>query len=232
MLYCETYRGNLYNESASQTYQSVPNVTESGADPYDTYTNVSRNLWFTDGFRLTDDAELSAYSMGIMRSDVSGRYHSQHILGLGLNSTLLSALTNAGKVASRSWSMFWGLTGSTSSTQMDGVFVFGGYDSAKTTGKNYTAGLSSNENCASGMLVTITDIELNFPNGSSSSVFGSSSSAALSACIVPDFPVLMTLPLDPFYSEFESIAGISEYSSNNHSYGINFYGQLYPDTVE
>lgn len=128
--------------------------------------------------------------------------------------------------------MFWGLTGTTSTTHMDGVFVIGGYDSAKTTGSNYTAPLRPDENCKTGMLVTISDIELSYPNGTSSSIFGESASAALSACIMPDYPVLMTLLLSPYYETFESIAGLTEYGVDNHSYGINFYGQTYPNAIE
>ncbi|KAF1356139.1 hypothetical protein BDV97DRAFT_341126 [Delphinella strobiligena] len=44
------------------------------------------------------------------------------------------------------------------------------------------------------MQVTIDDLELTYPNGTTASLFKGSISAALLACIVPDFPVMMTLP--------------------------------------
>ena len=42
------------------------------------------------------------------------------------------------------------------------------------------------------MLVTLSDMQLNFPNGTTETLLGS---GFLSACIVPDFPDLMTIPL-------------------------------------
>jgi hypothetical protein len=113
---------------------------------------------------------------------------------------------------------------------MPGNFVFGGYDRAKVTGANHTQSLSFvKPACASGMLVTIVDMQLNFPNGSSPSIFSGSQSAAISACIRPDFPTLMTLPYDPYFDYFQTVTGGTQIG---RSLGVNFYGMLYaPDNV-
>jgi hypothetical protein len=154
-------------------------------------------------------------------------YHPQAAIGLGRNSTLLNALVSTGKIASRSWAMFWGRQGVTADAQMDGNFVFGGYDRAKASGSNFTQGLVySNTACSTGMLVTITDISLNWSNGTTTSLYDGSQSAAMSACIVPDYPVLMTIPYEPYFKRFSGVTG-ANILSFGRSFGINYYGMLY-----
>jgi hypothetical protein len=91
--------------------------------------------------------------------------------------------------------MFWGRTGATADTQLDGNLVLGGYDRAKVVaGTNYTQRLSyARPACATAMLVTISDIVLHFANGTDASLFGGVQSSAITACIVPSYPVLMTI---------------------------------------
>lgn len=191
---------------------STPNIT-------------SQSLWARDSFTLNSNLTLEGFPLGIPRTDWKSSYTPQMAFGLGHNSTILSVLKTAGKVSSRTWSFFWGLTGPTQNVQMDGSFVFGGYDRAKVKGKNYTRPLSTlKPTCTTGMLVTIVDIRLNFPNGSSPSLFTGPQSAAMSACIEPDFPVLMTMPYDPYYEYFSTLIGGTYIG---RSFGINFYGMLY-----
>lgn len=110
---------------------------------------------------------------------------------------------------------------------MDGNFVFGGYDRAKVSGANFTQGLIySNPACSTGMLVTITDISLNWNNGTTTSLFDGTQSDAMSACIVPDYPVLMTIPYEPYFGRFTDYTA-NAVSSFGRSFGINFYGMLY-----
>jgi hypothetical protein len=140
--------------------------------------------------------------------------------GLGSNSTILNALKTSGQIASRSWSR----TGATTSTQLNGSFVFVGYDRAKVSGANYTRSLSSSKSsCSTSMLVTITDIVLYFPNGTGASLFDGAQSVAMAACIVPDYPVLMTMPLDSYFSSFESFTNTS---FTDRSFGEYYYGML------
>jgi hypothetical protein len=86
---------------------------------------------------------------------------------------------------------------------MDGSVVFGGYDRAKTSGTRYTQNLVLPQvNCLSGMRVTISDLRLDFPNGTVTSILGHKQ---INACLQPDYPVLMTIPADPYYDTFESL---------------------------
>lgn len=202
-------------------------MSASGADPSDTFVNATSDLWSTDRFQFTPNISCKL-AFGIRRVS-GGEYLTQHILGLGANSTLLSTLKEAGIIASRSWSMYWGNSGAPE-TQNDGIFVFGGFDNTKTTGKNYTFPLTYDSNCPSSMVVSITDISLTLPNGTDADLFDSAASL-LRACIMPDYPVLMTLPHDPYYENLQLAAGISE-APEEHSFGLNFYGETYSSEYE
>ncbi|CAD0084697.1 unnamed protein product [Aureobasidium vineae] len=202
-------------------------MSASEFDASDTFVNATSDAWSTDMFHFTTNIS-SKVAFGIRRAS-AGDYLTQHILGLGANSTLLSMLKEAGIIASRSWSMYWGNSGAPE-TQNDGVFVFGGYDNTKVTGKNYSFPLIYDSHCISGMVVSITDISLTFPNGTKADLFDSASSL-LRACIMPDYPVLMTLPRDPYYQTLQFVAGISEVPEK-HSFGLNFYGETYSSEYE
>lgn len=202
-------------------------MSASGADSSDTFVNATSDLWSTDMFQFASNMSCKV-SFGIRRVS-GGDYLTQHMLGLGANSTLLSTLKKAEIIASRSWSMYWGNSGAPE-TQNDGIFVFGGYDKTKTTGKNYTFPLTYDSNCPSRMMVSINDISLTLPNGTNAGLFNSAASS-LRACIMPDYPVLMTLPQDPYYENLQLAAGISE-APEQHSFGLNFFGETYSSEYE
>jgi hypothetical protein len=163
--------------------------------------------------------------MGMPGYDYAAQFDTQNNIGFGVNSTFLNALQAAGKIASRSYSWWWGRTGATEDAQMDGAIVFGGYDRAKVTGKPYTQNLIPPEvNCQSGMRMTISDLILNFPNGTLASIL---QHKQISACLQPDFPVLMTLPTDPYYETFEQLTNTHNVGSGGGS-GIDAVGYLYP----
>ncbi|XTI92633.1 acid protease [Cenococcum geophilum] len=216
---CETKRGGYFVESNSTTYQNFSDVVLAGGAPSDNRTITG--FGGTDGLVLNSSVSLAKFPFGIPRVVWPSPYHTQHAIGLGINSTILNALQSASQIGSRVWSMFWGLTGVSAPVQMDGIFVFGGYDKAKVQGKNHTQALGSFDRCDTGMLVTLSDMQLNFPNGTTETLLGS---GFLSACIVPDFPNLITMPLDPYYSSFEAL---TQTANVGRSYGLNFFGMLY-----
>lgn len=222
---CMTRRGGYFNENASSTYRAHSSASYAGGFgmPTDNDT-ITKALWATDILHLASNVSLQDYPIGIPRMDWGGSFHAPSALGLGSNSSILNSLKNSGLIASRTWSMYWGLEGGSSSVQMDGSFVFGGFDRAKVDGDNFTQPLGNNPDaCPSGMLVTISDLRLNFPNGTAPSLFQKRSDA-MSACIVPDFPGLMTVPWDPYWSLFDNITGTTDIS---RSFGPNFWGLLY-----
>lgn len=79
------------------------------------------------------------------------------------------------------------------------------------------------------MVVTISDITLNLANGSSASLFGGVNSAAVTACIDPDYPTLMAIPYDPYFTNFETI---TDTFITDRAFGINYYGMLYDEDTK
>lgn len=218
---CVTFRGGQYNQLGSKTR----GVASTNAYPADA-SSYPQCDYVTDNFTLSSNITLGNFPIGIAQADWGEQgYFPQMALGLGSNSTVLNTLKSTGQIASRSWSMFWGRTGATANTQIDGNFVFGGYDRAKVTGANYTSSLTTSKpSCTTELLVTITDMILNFANGTDASLFGGTQSSALAACIVPTYPVLMTIPTDPYFNNFESMTGEN---LPGRSLGLYYYGMLY-----
>jgi len=218
---CLTMRGGIYNSAASTSRQTIgSSASPSDAAPFNQMSYVS------DTLKLNSDVSLTNITIGVAQNDLGQQgYHPQTAIGLGPNSTVLAALKKSGRIAANAYSFFWGRTGANSNAQWDGNFVFGGYDRAKTTGQKFTSPLTySNQACSSGMIVTIVDMELNFPNGTSASMFPAAKTTAMSACIFPDFPALMTLPLDPYFDNFQTLTNTS---ISNRTLGQNFFNMIY-----
>ncbi|KAK3328667.1 aspartic peptidase domain-containing protein [Cercophora scortea] len=224
---CMTFRGGEYDSFASQTRTQA----SANAYPIDTRPYPAMNF-VADTLKVNENVSLAGFPMGIaLNSWGEQGYHPQMSVGMGFNSTFLSALQSSGKIAARAWGMFWGRQGANSNTQLDGSMVFGGYDKAKVTGQPFTQTLSSDRSsCATGMLVTITDLILNFPNGTNASLFPSAKSTSISACIVPDYPVLMTMPFNPFFSNFRNYTNAS--FDGGRSFGLNFFSVRYDDSKD
>ena len=160
--------------------------------------------------------------MGVEVYDFAGRFDTQANIGLGLNSTLLNALIADGRIASRSYSYWWGLNSATLTSAMDGQLVFGGYDAAKAMGPKITQKiLPWTVACPSGMLVTVFNMGLSFPNGTRADMLAPS---VVSACLQPDWPFLMSPRYDPFYERF---GNLTDTTHVNNSRGIYFDVPLY-----
>lgn len=185
--------------------------------------------YFSDTVKINENTSLIAFPLGTPLNDWGAEgYHPAAAIGLGSNSSFLNTLKASGKVASRTWSFFWGRNGATSSTQLDGGMIFGGYDRAKTSGKGYTQALAPvTSTCGTGMVVTIVDMVLNFPNGTDASIFPKSRSASITVCIVPDYPALITLATDPFVVNFVTLTSMTV--TPGRSLGLNYFDLRYPD---
>ncbi|KAK1759830.1 acid protease [Echria macrotheca] len=218
---CTTRRGGAYDMLASKS-RSVADKSSYPSDsaPFPPMSFVS------DTFSLGQEANLSGFPLGIPLNDWGEEdYHPMNAVGLGDNSTLLRTLKSTGKIASRAWSMFWGRNGALASAQLDGIFVLGGYDKAKTQGQPLALPLADNtDKCPTRMLITISDLILNFSNGTNASLFPKAASNAIQACIVPDYPVLMTLPLDPYFGNFETL---TNQSLPDRSLGLVYFANRY-----
>lgn len=179
---------------------------------------VSDTTYLTSNFTVED------FPIGIVLADGGQQgYYPQAALGLGSNSTLLSALVDSGHVASRTWSWFWGLNGQ--NAQLSGSLVLGGYDKAKVIGIGYTQAITTDSGrCGTGLLVTLSDILVNMVEGTSLSVFGDDSQTLLAACIDPGYPSLTTIPLDPYFESFQTITNAT---ITGRSEGLEWYNMRY-----
>ncbi|KAF4554766.1 Hypothetical protein D9617_3g018340 [Elsinoe fawcettii] len=228
---CNTYRGGLYDIDASST-RVEKNVFDSGADPLDVLgglrgtfvaSNQSLARFMTDNVRLSSNITLDQYPVGVPADDIGQQQaEPQAILGLGGNSTLLASLRKTERITSRSYGIFNGLTGVTSASQMDGSLVLGGYDRAKTSGRNITGSLGDVAVCRSQMIVTVTGMSLNWPNRTDTSVFAREGDA-FRACLIPDYPLVMSLPGEVF----QRVNANFDSSFVGRSTGINFWGVAY-----
>ncbi|KAH8909281.1 acid protease [Coniochaeta sp. PMI_546] len=221
---CVTFRGGEYTMITSQSRKIPPsNAYPVESAPYPQMSFVS------DTIKLNDNHSLTNFPMGIALSGWGEQgYHPQMAIGMGANSTMLNMLKSTGRIASRVFGIFWGRTGATSRTQLDGSMVFGGYDRAKVIGQPYTQFMIDDRSvCSTGMAVTITDLVLNFANGSNVSLFPGAKTSSIAACLVPDYPVLMTMPLDPYFNNIRIHTGAS---MSGRSFGIDFFSVRYDDT--
>ena len=222
---CTTWRGGKYDILASETRN------EASADDFPADgPGYPESRAYTDVFTINENATLNDFPLEVPIADWAQQgYHPMMAIGLGSNSTILHALKAGRQIASRTWSMFYGWTGDDETSQLDGTLVFGGYDRAKVSTPGYTQNLRQNERCGTQMLVTIDDILLHFPNGTDVSIVADTSEGSFDACIVPDFPVLMTIANDPYMEAFRDF---TNNTINQRSLGLAYYTLLYDDEEE
>jgi len=213
---CHAFNGGAFDTGASSTW--TPQAGHLA--PENAATNVSTSAFGTDTIQLGQLASIPAFPIYIPNSHVPD--WMENSLGLGIQSTILNGLSNAGVIASRTFSLFFGLTGASKKHQMDGSLVIGGYDAAKISGENYTSRLTYISTCPTGLLTVVTDISMNFENGTSRSITSPAQGFALQMCIQPGYP-LITIPSD-IWANFQSYAPGTYIG---RSLGINLFGELY-----
>jgi hypothetical protein len=223
---CMTFRGSAYDISQSSTDKPIGNRKDSDAFEAD---------WIEDTLSFGGNTSLSLFGFGVPQQDLNQAFTSQSQLGLGRNSSFLQALVSAGDIGTKAYSIFWGLVGGPAEKQTRGSLVLGGLDKSLIADQNdnFTASLHYASRCGTGMVVTISDILLNWPNGTDMSIFMGSQSAAIQACISPSFAGLMSLPLS-YYNSFSSLAGGTppDDKSEARSLGINYFTMLFdPNNV-
>ncbi|MCJ1419420.1 hypothetical protein MMC32_005775 [Xylographa parallela] len=215
LIQCQYNAGGQIDTGASSTWSQASSAAAAGAAPYDSDLD-SADIFGTDTLQINTSIALKHYPLGILR----GSNAQPNAIGFNVNSTFLNALQAAKLIPSRTWSLFWGLTGAEPSSQMDGSLVIGGYDAAKTAGPNSTQPTTEGQGCS--LLVTMTAINLNFPNGTNFNILGTSHGAALRMCVSPIYPI-MTLPYD-IWQSFQAFGGGTYIG---RSVGINVWGEVF-----
>ncbi|KAM5343232.1 hypothetical protein ACJ41O_014198 [Fusarium nematophilum] len=227
---CRIRRGNLYDENESKTFQKANDISDAGGATDEATLEgseagikklLSTSLGGTETLHFEGSAAVEDFPIGIPRLKWDIGYTLLHPLGLGSNSTYLNALRTAGEISSRVWSIFWGRMW-VKDGAVDGSLVLGGYDEEKVIGRNYTAPLvyddyTGTPGCWTGMKVTVSDIRVNFRDGSDRSIFPSDT--ALPCCIVPQRQLLLEAP-GAYVSRFEEVTG---FKHTNVSYGLHCF---------
>ncbi|KAF2847926.1 hypothetical protein T440DRAFT_537853 [Plenodomus tracheiphilus IPT5] len=207
---CVTFRGGAYDTSESSTDKSIGDRK---------YSDGFKADWREDTLSFGSNTSLSAFGFGV----------PQQVLNQ-VNSSFLRALVSAGDIGTKAYSMFWGLVGGPAEKQSRGSLVLGGLDRSLIVDQddNFTASLFQGSRCGTAMVVTISDILLNWPNGSDMNIFMGSQSAAIQACISPSFAGLMSLPRS-YYDSFWSLIGGTppDDKSEARSLGINYFTMLF-----
>ncbi|KAI6321079.1 hypothetical protein MCOR30_008099 [Pyricularia oryzae] len=226
---CPTLRGGAYDGQNSKTRKLV-GTAEAGlfqteaADNKD-WGDAAR---FLDTMTLNSNLSLPRFPMREATRDwgVQG-YTPMHAFGLGSNSTVLRALKGSGRISSLSWAFAWGRPTKTAGSKggTDGSVVLGGYDKAriKPRAKRYTQPIVAEkpQQCPSGLVVSINDMELNFPNGTNFSIFPKSRSSAIQACVQPNLPLAVRIPYDPYVDNLLGAMGYTIYDLDR-AFGLNW----------
>ncbi|KAK2748487.1 hypothetical protein FQN57_000620 [Myotisia sp. PD_48] len=212
---CESFRGGLYNSTRSNSAGTPsPDSHPTDGEPYPPMQ------WTSDDAMINDQVTLEKFPIARATEDWGQQEtHPQAALGLGPNSTLLAALKSSGRIASLSWGLSWGHRALVADPPLDGTLVLGGYDRARVTGQNYTQKLSTSDSRCS-LSVTIDDITLQFNNGTEESLLGS----PIPACIQPENPLLLTLPQDPYFLNFQRLSGGGRWTRSN---GVYYNAMIY-----
>lgn len=224
---CQTYRGGLYVPDDSKTSGKPKKEYEPLTEPFpkNSYDIITETIGWTEDMTLEDFP--IARPVNTDKWDLQA-YAPQNIIGMDSGSTVLEALKNAGRIASKSFGFWWGLDGVGEKDQKGGSFVLGGYDRAKAYGDGVTTQLTHTDKCASGMVVSISDILLNFRNGTDTSIFEKrNGGTTLQACLLPDMPIVMAMPVDPYFYNLQVAIENGEIA---RSMGIDFWNVvLSPD---
>ena len=201
----------MYDVAASTTERHAANVYAAGGDASDltyrgstTLEQLLNGAWADDVFTF-GDIKLSQYPIGMPGSDAVRGNVKQENLGLGRNSTLLNALYESKQITSHSYSWWWRKTGPIE--KMDGSMVLGGYDRAKVSGENYTQSVATPKiACQSGLQVSISDLRLDFLNGTTASILQGPARKSIDACLEPHNPSVAMLQA-PYITSFEELTG-------------------------
>ena len=126
-------------------------------------------------------------------------------LGLGNSSTFLRTLAKGGFIASQMYSFFWGTE--VASETRDGSLTLGGYDEALITGlPNTTTSFDrTNQQCREGMIVQISGLVLQTPEGEKSDVMAGLGETQ--ACVVPTLSRVLSLPT-VYWEKMQKFMGV------------------------
>lgn len=218
--YCQVQHGNLLDTKKSKTF--APTKDNPSIDA--TRFIASKRRWVQDIFSLTSSVSIPDYKFGILSYSPVENSNALHKLGMGRSSSLLSSLLASGKILSRSWSFHWGMRSSDEGSR-NGSLILGGYDGALATGEKHTSKLEPpTKPCLTGLNINVSSLEVILKNGTRISLMPEGN-AGYPACIMPDWPMVIDMPADPYYDAFEKLTRTNTVGAST---GIDARGMVYP----
>ena len=213
---CSVQHGGFFDEGRSTTWEQAPIQVALGA-ARSVDGNLAKDLWGRDTIVLDSSLSQAGHPFGVVRESPN----LENTLGLGSNSSLLNALRDKGAILSKTWGLAWGWTGADAAHQTEGSLVLGGYDEARISGPNVTFPFDESIGYLS---VTITDMTLNFQNGTDAGFLPDSRKSGIPAIVSPN-TALLNLPDDVF----ENFLLVSNYQGPepNRSTGVNWWGMTF-----
>ncbi|KAI9674535.1 MAG: hypothetical protein M1817_001873 [Caeruleum heppii] len=221
---CNTQHGGLFDVNRSRTWAQAADQEAAGAAPEDGHANLRKlpsYSWGSDVVHLNTTTSIDRLPLGIAKDDRL----LMNSLGLGRNSTLINSLLETGLIRHRTWSLWWGLEGDSAETQKNGHLILG--DASNFGDNNITIGLSDQSRCITHLMVTVSNITMDFANGTSLGILGTSAGSSLSFCINPGYPMI-TMP-SANWEQFAARAGgrLDQNTEGRSTSAINYWGMLY-----
>jgi hypothetical protein len=214
---CTTYRGGIYSSALSDS-------EKTGILGKHDFDDASAT-WTTDKVLLKDtanhDTELNSHEFGV-RAGTSHPFVNKGELGLGKNSSFLNALASGSKIASKSYSFFWGTDSTISNDPRNGSLTVGGYDQSLIgDAPNTTTKFNRNQwKCREGMVVDLTGLALQSESRGTQNLMNGTEK--LQACVVPTLSSVLTLP-QQIWDKMAMTMGIEMSSFNNGESNGLFY---------
>lgn len=211
---CIVGRGGIFFLNRSSTWSDKANSNVSSKEASSSLFHYSGTPpRGADIVHLNNTYDLYDYPIATTKGGMT-----LNSLGLAQDSTFLKTLIKKNAIISKTWSLFYGLTGATEDAQMDGVAVFGGFDKAKTKGSNETFPLDYDSQCRTGMVATVTSIDVGFENGTEQNAFGS----RINMCLDPTFEIMTFTP--SILNQLKRKFGNKSFGTST---GMNVNGLLY-----
>lgn len=227
---CITFRGGAYDLDSSTSDTNVSAESHPVDSRNITVPQYPEMDFVGDSLTINENITLLDFPLAMAKDNWGEQGYYPHMaIGLGANSTLLNVLKNSGKILSRSWSFFYGIV--SGSNQVNGQLVLGGYDASRVSGDSSEHTMSPvSSPCPTKLVVTVQGMALRFPNGTETNIFGASQSSALAVCLIPNIPMVMRMPLTPYFNNFMTATDNSIYSMDR-STGLYYWNLRYPADI-
>jgi hypothetical protein len=181
---CFVQQGGRFDGNTTSTSATYDGSDIDGNLPSESSLN---SVWSDNIIFSSEVVRIPQFAFGVLENITT----SGNVMGLGRNSSIANALIEAKITGSKVWSLFTGWTGDSLETQSDGCLVIDGYDLAKIVSEStFTQNVILSTACPSGLMIAISDVLVNYSNGSTMSLMDSTGLTDQNACLTVEYPLL------------------------------------------